>query len=75
MEEGAYTYVPYSGAINNVDLGAYDLTATDVTATNFIIGANTLDTNEWAFMDGLDQALKTTDSPTFAGTFSSGVNL
>lgn len=28
------TYVPYTGATKNVDLGVYDLTATDVNATN-----------------------------------------
>lgn len=38
-----------------------------ITGTSFIIGANTLDTNEWAFLDGLDQALKTTDDVAFAG--------
>ncbi|MFA5407037.1 MAG: hypothetical protein WC307_06795, partial [Candidatus Nanoarchaeia archaeon] len=36
------------------------------TATSVTIGANTLDTNEWAYLDGLNQALKTTDSPSFA---------
>jgi len=35
------------------------------TATSIAIGANTLDTNEWAFLDGQDQALKISDSPTF----------
>jgi hypothetical protein len=29
------------------------------------IGANTLNTNEWAYLDGLDQALKTTDNVEF----------
>lgn len=29
------------------------------------IGANTLDTTEWAYLDGLDQALKTTDDVDF----------
>ena len=36
-----------------------------ITSKYFIIGGNTLDTNEWAFLDGLDQALKTSDSPAF----------
>jgi hypothetical protein len=31
-----------------------------ITGTSFIIGANTLDTNEWAYLDGQDQAVKTT---------------
>jgi len=33
----------------------------ECTATSFTIGANTLDTNEWALLDGLDQDVKTTD--------------
>lgn len=40
--------------------------ATSVTATSFVIGGNTLDTNEWAFLDGQDQALKVADSVEFA---------
>lgn len=32
-------YIPYSGAIADVDLGDYGLTATDVTATNLTVGA------------------------------------
>ena len=38
----------------------------DVLATSFSIGANTL-TTEFAYLDGLDQSLATTTSPTFAG--------
>ena len=41
-----------------------------ITGTSFIIGGNTLDTNEWAFLDGLDQALKTISKPTFGSTVS-----
>jgi len=37
------------------------------TATSIAIGVNTLDTNEWAFLDGQNQAVATTSSPTFAG--------
>ena len=44
-----------------------------ITGTSFIIGANTLDTNEWAYLDGQDQAVKTTDSPTFANITDSGL--
>jgi len=40
-------------------------TAGAVTAASFVIGANTLDTNEWAYLDGQDQAVKSSDSPTF----------
>lgn len=36
-----------------------------ITGTSFIIGANTLTTSEWAFLDGQDQAVKTTDNVTF----------
>ncbi len=36
-----------------------------VTATSFVIGANTLTTSEWSFLDGQDQAVKTTDTPWF----------
>jgi len=36
------------------------------TATSIAIGANTVDTNEWANLDGLDQTLLTTSTPTFA---------
>lgn len=35
---------------------------TDVVATNITIGANTLTTSEWAYLDGTNQALKTTDN-------------
>lgn len=34
------------------------------TATSIAIGANTLDTNEWAYLDGQDQAVKTTSDAT-----------
>ena len=37
----------------------------DINTTQITIGANTLDTDEWAYLDGLDQALKTTDSVVF----------
>jgi len=36
-----------------------------VTGTSFIIGANTLTTSEWAYLDGQNQAVATTSSPTF----------
>src|SRR3989344_9376239 len=35
------------------------------TITSIAIGANTLDTTEWAFLDGLNQTLATTSSPSF----------
>lgn len=45
------------------------------TATSIAIGANTLDTSEWAFLDGQDQAVKTTSSPTFANITNSGLTI
>lgn len=42
------------------------ISGTAITGTSFVIGANTLDTNEWAFLDGQDQALKIADSVEFA---------
>jgi len=42
------------------------VTLVNLTVTDITIGANTLSTTEWAFLDGLDQALKKTDSPIFA---------
>src|SRR3989344_3021197 len=35
------------------------------TATSIAIGANVVDTNEWAFLDGVNQTLATTSSPSF----------
>ena len=53
-----------------------------ITGTSFTIGDNTLATTEWAFLDGLDQALKTTDDVDFNsimtagyGRFDSGVGV
>ncbi len=43
-----------------------------VTALSYIIGANTLDTTEWAFLDGLDQALTTISDVIFNNINSSG---
>ncbi|MDD5777967.1 MAG: hypothetical protein PHU95_00755, partial [Candidatus Thermoplasmatota archaeon] len=37
------------------------------------IGANTIDTTEWANLDGLNQTVATTSSPTFAGVTLSGL--
>lgn len=38
---------------------------TQITATSIIIGANTITTSEWANLDGLNQTVATTSSPTF----------
>jgi len=47
--------------------------ADDVTADSFTIGANTLGTAEWGYLDDIDQGLKTTDNATFASI--SGANV
>jgi hypothetical protein len=50
------------------------------TATSIAIGANTLDTTEWAYLDGQDQAIKTTSNVTHnnlilnGGTVTLGVD-
>lgn len=36
-----------------------------ITGTSFTIGANTLTTSEWAYLDGQDQTVKTTSTPQF----------
>ena len=70
-------FIPYTGATADVNLGSHNITTTGtlgagaITGTSFTIGANTLDTTEWAFLDGQDQAVKTTSSPSFVrGTFT-----
>lgn len=61
-----------------IDMGAQAITnggaitGAAITGTSFVIGANTLDTNEWAYLDGQDQALKVADSPTFANVTVAG---
>ncbi|MFH0860705.1 MAG: hypothetical protein V1921_05845 [Candidatus Altiarchaeota archaeon] len=45
----------------------HNITATvKVTATEFVIGANSLTTAEWANLDGIDQAVSTGSAVTFA---------
>ena len=83
---GITTYVGHYG---NFTLGIFQgaterlsatgaATFTGVTGTSFIIGANTLTTAEWAFLDGTDQSLAQASSPTFNAitgtTFVIGVN-
>ena len=58
------------GTIDGVTIGgtsAGAITGTTITGTSFVIGANTLDTTEWANLDGLNQTVATTSSPAFAG--------
>jgi len=52
-------------ADSGVTIESVKLEDGDINTTQITIGANTLDTNEWAYLDGLDQALKTTDSVVF----------
>lgn len=41
-------------------------TLNGLTVTSITIGANTLNTSEWAYLDGQNQSVFTTSSPTFA---------
>ncbi|MFH1834201.1 MAG: hypothetical protein ABH877_04180, partial [bacterium] len=41
------------------------VSGTAITGTSFVIGGNTLDTVEWANLDGQNQTVATTSSPTF----------
>ena len=65
-------YVPYTGATSDVNLGTHNFLTTGtlgagaITGTSFTIGANTLNTTEWAFLDGQDQSVFKASSPTFA---------
>jgi lysophospholipase L1-like esterase len=47
--------------------GNWNAGSFDIKATSFSVGANTLTTSEWAYLDGQNQAVKTTDYPLFAG--------
>lgn len=47
----------------------------DYLGTSFTIGANTLTTSEFAFLDGQDQAVKTDDDVTFASVAGDGSQL
>ena len=41
------------------------ISGTAITGTSFVIGANTLTTSEWANLDGQNQTVASTSSPTF----------
>ncbi|MDP2741329.1 MAG: hypothetical protein Q8O66_01415, partial [bacterium] len=47
----------------------------EATATSIAIGANTLTTAEWAYLDGQNQTVATTSSPTFANITDSGLTI
>lgn len=62
-----------AGGVNVVDVTATSMTVNGdvlvdygVTAGSFTIGANELNTTEWANLDGIDQSVATTDAVTFA---------
>jgi hypothetical protein len=57
--------------------GNWNAGSFDIKATSFSVGSNTLTTSEFGYLDGQNQALKTTDSPTFAslGVTISGVGI
>jgi len=47
----------------------------DLTSDSFTINSKTLDTNEWAYLDGLDQSLATTSDVTFNSITGDGSNI
>lgn len=55
----------------NAKLDAATITA--LTATSIVIGANTITTSEWAYLDGLNQSVTSGASPTFTATNITGV--
>ncbi|GAG12644.1 unnamed protein product, partial [marine sediment metagenome] len=59
----------------NSDFGSGDILTTGIITTTdgFVIGVNTLDTNEWAFLDGQDQDVSSGSTPTFTATNITGV--
>jgi hypothetical protein len=59
--------------VGTASFGTSTLGAGAITGTSFIIGANTLNATEWAFLDGQDQSVFTTSSPSFKNlTVSNG---
>ena len=59
--------------------GATDVNSTSVTATNFVVGANTLTTTEWAILDGITAKTGTgttmvyATAPTFVTSIASPI--
>jgi len=54
-------------ATSNLAMGGYDISAAnEVTGSSFTIGANSLETAEFAYLDGIDQSVATSDAVTFA---------
>jgi len=62
----AYSAGTSTISLTNTGAGVANVSVeNNVTAAGYIIGANTLNTSEWANLDGIDQTLATTSSPTF----------
>ena len=54
-------------ATSNLNMGGYDISAAnEVTGSSFTIGANSLETAEFGYLDGIDQSVATSDAVTFA---------
>jgi len=66
--QGATEVYPMDQAVQTTDWPTFhNITATlKAVAAEFVIGANVLDTNEWAFLDGVNQALAQASSVVFA---------
>jgi len=56
----------------NLDFGSLSYPWDNIYATNIIIGANTLNTTEWANLDGQNQTVATNSAPTFTGLTLNG---
>lgn len=73
---GTSTRIPYYSVTKTLtDSANLTFDGNNLTAVGFTIGANTLTTTEWAFLDGQDQAVKTTSSPEFAALNINGTQL
>ena len=60
----SYTTINVDGV--EITTGSLVVALGSATAVGFTINGDTLDTNEWAYLDGQDQAVDTTASPQFA---------
>lgn len=61
-----YPFATNKGALGNSTYTWNSSSIWNMSTSKIMIGANTVDKNEWAFLDGLDQAVASTSSPTFA---------
>jgi len=65
---GTSTYVPYTGANANVDLGAYKLTATNVSTTNFTASTNLYWGTNNGLMEAVNGVVRATSTSNFLTT-------